>query len=63
MIAAGLFFMATFAILLLVSATLRNVRALQHCDVDIYGRAAIALAFEDAPVAISRTLDVDVLSA
>jgi Tfp pilus assembly protein PilV len=34
MIAAGLFFMATFAILLLVSATLRNTRALQRCDVD-----------------------------
>ena len=34
MIAAGLFFMATFAILLLVSATLRNARALQHSDVD-----------------------------
>ena len=34
MIAAGLFFMATFAILLLVSATLRNARALQRGDVD-----------------------------
>jgi hypothetical protein len=34
MIAAGLFFMATFAILLLVSVTLRNARALQGGDVD-----------------------------
>jgi Tfp pilus assembly protein PilV len=34
MIAAGLFFMATFAILLLVSATLPNARALQRGDVD-----------------------------
>ena len=34
MIAAALFFMATFAILLLVSATLRNARALQRGDVD-----------------------------
>ena len=34
MIAAGLFFMATFTILLLVSATLRNARALQRTEVD-----------------------------
>jgi Tfp pilus assembly protein PilV len=34
MIAAGLFFMATLAILLLVSATLRNARVLQRGDVD-----------------------------
>jgi len=34
MLAAGLFFMATLAILLLVSATLRNARALQRGDVD-----------------------------
>jgi hypothetical protein len=27
----------------------------------IYGRAAIALGFEDAPEAVSRTLDVDVI--
>ena len=34
MIAAGLFFMATFAILLLVSATLRNAKTLQRGDAD-----------------------------
>jgi len=34
MIACGIFFMATFAILALVSTTLRNARALQHGDVD-----------------------------
>ncbi len=34
MIACGLFFMATFAILALVSTTLRNARALQRRDVD-----------------------------
>jgi type II secretory pathway pseudopilin PulG len=34
MIATGIFFMATFAILALVSTTLRNARALQRGDVD-----------------------------
>jgi len=34
MIACGIFFMATFAILALVSSTLRNARALQRGDVD-----------------------------
>jgi hypothetical protein len=34
MIACGIFFMATFAILALVSTTLRNARALQRDDVD-----------------------------
>lgn len=34
MIACGIFFMATFAILSLVSTTLRNARALQRGDVD-----------------------------
>jgi len=34
MIACGIFFMATFAILALVSQTLRNARALQRGDVD-----------------------------
>jgi Tfp pilus assembly protein PilV len=34
MIACGIFFMATFAILALVTTTLRNARALQRGDVD-----------------------------
>jgi len=34
MIATGLFFIATFTILALVSATLRNARALQRSEVD-----------------------------
>jgi hypothetical protein len=34
MIACGIFFMATFGILALVSNTLRNARALQRSDVD-----------------------------
>jgi type II secretory pathway pseudopilin PulG len=34
MIACGIFFMATFAILALVSTTLRNARALQRDEVD-----------------------------
>ena len=34
MIACGIFFMATFAILALVSTTLRNARALQRGEVD-----------------------------
>src|SRR5574342_7370 len=34
MIACGIFFMATFAILALVSTTLRNARGLQRRDVD-----------------------------
>jgi hypothetical protein len=34
MIACGIFFMATFAILALVSTTLRNAKALQRGDVD-----------------------------
>src|SRR3974390_288127 len=34
MIACGIFFMATFAILALVSSTLRNARALQRGDID-----------------------------
>jgi hypothetical protein len=34
MVACGIFFMATFAILALVSQTLRNARALQRMDVD-----------------------------
>ena len=34
MIACGIFFMATFAILALVAGTLRNARALQRGDVD-----------------------------
>src|SRR5690242_7885998 len=44
MIACGIFFMATFAILALVSTTLRNARALQRRDVDA-GMAA-AQVFE-----------------
>lgn len=44
MIACGIFFMATFAILSLVSTTLRNARALQRRDVDA-GMAA-AQVFE-----------------
>jgi type II secretory pathway pseudopilin PulG len=39
MIACGIFFMATFAILALVSQTLRNARALQQGEVDV-GMAA-----------------------
>jgi hypothetical protein len=35
MIASGIFFMATFAILALVAGTLRNARALEKNDVDI----------------------------
>ena len=34
MIASAIFFMAVFAILALVSATLRNARALRHIEVD-----------------------------
>ena len=34
MIAAGIFFMATFAILALVAGTIRNARGLQRGDVD-----------------------------
>src|SRR5215468_8816417 len=34
MIACGIFFMATFAILALVSTTLRNARGLQRGDID-----------------------------
>lgn len=34
MIASGIFFMATFAVLALVSTSLRNARALQRGDVD-----------------------------
>ncbi len=34
MIACGIFFMATFAILALVASTLKNARALQRSDVD-----------------------------
>jgi Tfp pilus assembly protein PilV len=34
MVACGIFFMATFAILALVSSTLRNARGLQRGDVD-----------------------------
>ena len=34
MIACGIFFMATFAILALVAGTLRNARSLQRGDVD-----------------------------
>jgi len=40
MIACGIFFMATFAILALVSTTLRNARALQRADVDASMAAA-----------------------
>src|SRR5579859_4376953 len=40
MIACGIFFMATFAILALVSTTLRNARALQRGDVDAGMEAA-----------------------
>jgi Tfp pilus assembly protein PilV len=40
MIACGIFFMATFAILALVSGTLRNARSLQSGDID----AAMAAA-------------------
>ena len=39
MIACGIFFMATFAILALVSQTLRNARSLQRGEVDV-GMAA-----------------------
>src|SRR5947209_18797851 len=42
MIACGIFFMATFAILALLSTTLRNARALQRGDVDA-GMAAAQL--------------------
>ena len=34
MIACGIFFMATFAILALVASTLRNARSLRHGDID-----------------------------
>ncbi len=44
MIACGIFFMATFAILALVSQTLRNARALQRGEVDA-GMAA-SLVYE-----------------
>jgi hypothetical protein len=44
MVACGIFFMATFAILALVSGTLRNARALQRGEVDA-GMAA-AQAYE-----------------
>jgi len=40
MIACGIFFMATFAILALVSTTLRNARGLQRGDVDAVMAAA-----------------------
>jgi hypothetical protein len=40
MIACGIFFMATFAILALVSTSLRNARALQRGDVDASMAAA-----------------------
>jgi Tfp pilus assembly protein PilV len=40
MIACGIFFMATFAILGLVAGSLRNARALQKTDVDISIAAA-----------------------
>jgi Tfp pilus assembly protein PilV len=42
MIACGIFFMASFAILALVAGTLRNARALQRGDVDA-GMAAAQL--------------------
>ncbi len=45
MIACGIFFMATFTILALVSQTLRNARALQRGEVDA-GMAA-ALVYEN----------------
>jgi hypothetical protein len=41
MIACGIFFMATFTILALVSSTLRNARALQRDEVDIGMAAAM----------------------
>jgi len=44
MIASGIFFMATFAILALVAGTLRNARSLEKNDVDI-GMAA-SLVYE-----------------
>jgi hypothetical protein len=44
MIACGIFFMATFAILALVCNTLRNARALQRSDVD--GGMAAATVFQ-----------------
>jgi Tfp pilus assembly protein PilV len=40
MVACGIFFMATFAILSLVAGTLRNARALQKGDVDVSIAAA-----------------------
>jgi hypothetical protein len=44
MVACGIFFMATFGILALVSSTLRNARALQRSDVD--GGMAAAQVFQ-----------------
>ncbi len=41
MIACGIFFMATFAILALVAGTLRNARALQRTDLDAGMAAAL----------------------
>src|SRR3974377_1299101 len=41
MIACGIFFMATFAILALVSTTLRNARAIQRSDIDAGMAAAM----------------------
>lgn len=41
MIACGIFFMATFAILALVSSSLRNARALQRSEVDVGMAAAL----------------------
>ena len=41
MIACGIFFMATFAILALVASTLRNARAIQRSDIDAGMAAAM----------------------
>jgi len=54
MIAAGLFFMATLAILLLVSATLRNARALQRTDVD----AGMAVSHVSQMLKTNRQIEI-----
>lgn len=54
MIACGIFFMATFAILALVSTTLRNARALQRGDVD----AGMAAAQIYQTLKTNRLVDV-----
>ena len=54
MIACGIFFMATFAILALVTTTLRNARALQRGDVD----AGMAAAQIYQTLRTNRVVDI-----